>query len=70
MPEYIYNKNRWDGKFHEVHTKSCNYKPRLENQVDLGWHPNCKEAIKEAVRRTNEHDFDGCKYCCPDCHSG
>ncbi len=70
MPYYVFNDKRWDGKFHEVHETTCAHKPTLANQTDLGWHSNCKDAIKEAERRTGSRDFDGCYYCCKDCHKG
>ncbi len=70
MPYYIYNKNRWDGKYHEVHETTCSHLPTNENQEDLGWHLNCQAAIREAERRTGAKDFDGCHYCSDECHHG
>lgn len=70
MPYYVFNKNRWDGKYHEVHETSCSFKPTAANSVDLGWHSDCKSAIQEAKNRTGDYDFDGCKYCSPSCHKG
>ena len=70
MPNYVYNKNKWDGKYHEVHTTECGYRPKLENQVSLGWHATCKQAILNAQSLTGQFDFDGCKHCCKECHKG
>lgn len=70
MPYYVYNKNKWDGVYHEVHTTECDKKPLPSNQVDLGWHSNCSSAIQKAKEVTGDNDFDGCKWCCPNCHNG
>ena len=70
MQDYIYNKSKLDGKYHEVHATKCIHLPRIENQVSLGWHSDCKSAISEAERETGDHDFDGCAFCSLDCHKG
>lgn len=70
MPTYLYNDSKTDGTFHEVHTDTCQHLPYSWNRVNLGWHINCEEAIKEAQRRTGKYDFDGCYHCCRECHTG
>ena len=70
MPTYLYNESKTDGKYHEVHTDSCSHLPSSWNRKDLGWHANCREAIQTAQNRTGDYDFDGCAYCCNDCHNG
>lgn len=70
MPNYVFNKSKNDGKFHEVHTTDCKWIPALYNRYDLGWHSNCLSAIQRAKAVTGDNDFDGCKHCCPNCHTG
>lgn len=67
MPEYVMNKNPQSNGDHEVHETTCTHKPNPENQYPLGWHPNCKSAVAKA--KTINPLADGCKYCCPDCHT-
>lgn len=70
MPTYIYNSSQTDGKYHEIHLTTCNHLPKISNRVILGWHVDCKSAIREAERRTGCNDFDGCYYCSRNCHRG
>lgn len=74
MNPYIINKNQQDstnGKNFEVHNKNtCKKLPLISNQIDLGYHQNCQDAIREAKRRfPNEAEFiDGCYFCSNPCH--
>ncbi|MDB1690567.1 hypothetical protein PMV44_01735 [Enterococcus casseliflavus] len=69
MQEYILNKNLDNHRLHEIHTITCNEKPLPENRENLGAHENCASAISAARRNHPEWIIDGCKYCCPDCHT-
>lgn len=70
MYKYILNKNAQANGDHEVHnaTNGCSYMPNPENQLDLGYHPSCHEAVKEAKRRWPHYKVNGCYYCCNPCH--
>lgn len=70
MGFYLYNKNKTDGVYHEVHVITCNHLPDKINQVSLGVFSNCHDAIRKAQSMTDNRDFDGCKYCCGNCHNG
>lgn len=70
MPTYVLNKNSYDG-LNEVHdlsscTAPAHRRPNPENQVPLGWHPDCQSAIKYAM--SLGYDPDGCFYCAHPCH--
>ncbi|MYD45820.1 MAG: hypothetical protein F4W92_05655 [Gammaproteobacteria bacterium] len=81
MPEYCVNKNLdSQGKNHEVHRLDqhrrkdgtfgyCRWLPKKENQVELGWHLGCAQAVQKSKR---EHfaNSDGCFHCSEECHEG
>ncbi len=70
MPNYCVNTNAQSGSNdHEVHDLgTCNRLPNLENRKALGWHADCKAAVREAKKSYS--DVNGCYYCCPDCNTG
>lgn len=71
MPRFIINNNEQDNGDHEVHnvTKGCDYMPDTKNQIDLGTHQSCHEAVAEAKRRWPRTRINGCFYCCRACHT-
>lgn len=61
MPSFCVNKNAQPNTGdHEVHDlasqKGC--LPDLENRLDLGWHPSCREAVTAAKQHYS--DSNGC----------
>jgi hypothetical protein len=70
MPYYIVNKREQPNGDHEVHdtTKGCNRMPETQNQLDLGYHSNCRNAVSKA--KETYHQVNGCYYCCEECHTG
>lgn len=68
MPQYCVNTNADNRGDHEVHRLDvCNRLPDLRNRKELGWHPDCKSAVKEAKKTYST--ANGCYYCSPDCHT-
>lgn len=68
MDQYYVN-NRTETnphKDHEVHKAGCRYMP-IYDRTALGLHRNCKSAVLEAKKKYS--NSDGCKTCCPECHS-
>lgn len=70
MPTYIYNKRVDEHGNHEVHSDLCTHKPDLANRENIGWFSNCADAISAIKLRTGKFNFDGCRYCCEECHKG
>jgi len=74
MPNFIVNENAQSNGDHEVHntTDGCSYMPKLENQIALGYHSSCHEAVSEAKRTQVWPDstINGCYYCCTECNTG
>ncbi|WP_256968969.1 hypothetical protein [Enterococcus faecalis] len=70
MPYYIVNKNIDDNGRHEVHQDTCTRLPNKENQLDIGYHSDCTEAIQYIQNQNPAHLFDGCWYCSPACNKG
>ena len=70
MQSFIINKNQQANGDHEVHnaTTGCIHMPNVENQVNLGYHASCKEAVAKAKQQWPNNRIDGCFYCCPACH--
>lgn len=70
MDRFIVGRNVKPNGDHEVHntTEGCVYLPDPINQVELGHHPSCHEAVAEAKHRWPAKKINGCYYCCPHCH--
>ena len=66
MSKYFVNRNAQSNGDHEVHKAGCNYMPLPGNYIDLGYHSNCKDAVREARKYFTQ--VDGCYYCCNECH--
>lgn len=71
MQKFILNMNEQPNGDYEVHNKStgCAWMPLPENQIDLGYHFNCHDAVAEAKRRYQYVRINGCRYCCWECHT-
>ncbi|WP_027848784.1 hypothetical protein [Marinospirillum minutulum] len=71
MDRFIINKNQQTNGDHEVHnaTTGCSHMPSLENQIDLGLHNTCQQAVAEAKLRWPNNRIDGCYYCANACHT-
>lgn len=74
MPNFIINKNAQSNGDHEVHnlTNGCDYMPESNNQIMLGFHLSCHEAVSEAKKMWPtdiNNKINGCYYCCNDCHT-
>jgi hypothetical protein len=71
MAKFVINQNRQANGDHEVHNEStgCLYMPNPGNQVDLGYHNSCQDAVSYAKRENPNHRINGCFYCCKPCHT-
>lgn len=73
MPQFIVNNNPDSNGLHEVHNISSGIThclPNPENRIELGFHPDCYQAIIHAKIKFPSHKFDGCFYCAKTCHTG
>ena len=55
---------------HEVHTGDCKYLPSSSNRTLIGYYSSCADAIAVALVEHPNYSFDGCFYCCRECHTG
>lgn len=71
MKNFILNKNQQSNGDHEVHNKTdgCHYMPLSQNQIDLGYHASCKEAVAHAKNMYPSARINGCYHCCRECHT-
>lgn len=71
MSFFIVNKNTQANGDHEVHNTSagCSYMPNSENQIDLGSHSSCFEAVSQAKINWPNNRINGCFFCCKACHT-
>ena len=71
MQKFIINQNQQSNGDHEVHNAStgCSHMPNVENQIDLGYHESCKEAVSGAKQKWSDNRINGCYYCCRVCHT-
>ncbi len=67
---YYYNSNVDNKGNHEVHANGCNHMPSDYNKNLIGYESDCKAAIQRAKQKTGKSNFDGCYYCCNECHKG
>ena len=71
MARFIINRQEYDGH-HEVHdtSKHCESStyPEPQNQIDLGYHNSCREAINWAESQLPNWAVDGCAFCTA-CHT-
>ena len=71
MPTYCVNRNAQPNGDHEVHdiasTKGC--LPEPVHRINLGWHPSCREAVREA-KNSYFRQSNGCYYCARECNTG
>jgi hypothetical protein len=65
MKKFYVNRKAQSNGDHEVHVKNCDYFP--SDAKDLGEFTSCEGAVKEAKKTYST--ADGCKICCPDCHT-
>lgn len=72
MPNFIINKNTQpvsgDNEVHNT-TNPCNHMPDAANQIPLGSHPTCHEAVAQAKNKWPNNRINGCAYCCNACHT-
>ena len=68
--KYIVNKDQTHnpGLHHEVHTKECAAKLKIQRFHDLSFCVDCHEALRRA--KDIYTDADGCVLCCPECPKG
>ena len=67
MANYYVNINAQLNGDHEVHTTGCTHPPELGSRKQLGDHPNCQSAVKDAKQFYNQ--VNGCFYCSLACHT-
>lgn len=65
--KYYVNANAQSNGDHEVHREGCSWITLLSNMKYLGDYPSCQPAVKRAKEIYSK--ADGCKYCCPQCHT-
>ena len=65
---YFFNIHEDDKGNHEVHVESCAYLPELKNRKLIGFRQDCKSAIADAQKEYPDFKFDGCYFCCRECH--
>lgn len=70
MPFYYFNNDVDDHYRHEVHEENCSYIPNILNRTLIGLEPSCSAAIKRANNAYPTKEFDGCYWCCRECHKG
>nr|DAI47570.1 MAG TPA: hypothetical protein [Caudoviricetes sp.] len=70
MKFYYFNDSIDVNGFHEVHAEDCKYVPTPSHRTLIGYCSSCTEAISEAKSRYSGFSFDGCFWCCRECHHG
>ncbi len=70
MKFYYFNNTVDVNGRHEIHTADCSYLPSPSNRTYLGYFSNCNEARQKAKALYPLKSFDGCYWCCRNCHKG
>lgn len=68
MNFYYFNSSPDEHGYHEVHSQTCSYLPNSSHMVDIGYCDSCHEALSLARYKYPSLKFDGCYWCCPECH--
>lgn len=66
---YFYNYEDEHG-YHEIHSEDCKFLPLPENRTLIGSSSSCSSALMNAQIKYPDKKFDGCFYCCRECHRG
>lgn len=66
---YYFNDISDEHGYHEVHTEDCVFLPSLSNGELIGYYEDCKAAIAAAHIDYPNKKFDGCFFCCRECHN-
>lgn len=70
MKNYYFNIYADINGNHEVHADDCSFLPSELNREYIGKFNSCKAAIAQAHILYPNKNFDGCYYCCRECHRG
>lgn len=70
MDWYYFNDNTDEHGNHEVHKDTCSYLPSSLNRTLIGYYSDCASAINAAKMKYPYKSFDGCYFCCRECHKG
>lgn len=70
MAHYYFNIYTDANGYHEVHTGNCAYLPSELNREYIGYYQDCQSAILAAHTAHPSKKFDGCYFCCRECHKG
>jgi hypothetical protein len=69
MPKYYLNLTPQSTGEHEVHAEGCKWLKLVSRPEYLGFFSNCHEAVENAKFKHASYIIDGCKHCCPGCHT-
>lgn len=67
MDYYYVNRQAQVNGDHEVHKQTCAFLPIPSNQLALGFHSNCREAVRAA--KVHYYQSNGCYWCSRECHT-
>ena len=69
MSNYYFNIYADINGYYEVHSEDCSFLPSELNRQYLGIYSSCEDAISYARTNYPDKKFDGCYYCCRECHT-
>jgi predicted ATPase len=71
MPRFILNRNTQLNGDNEVHNidAAIHCLPLYLNQIDLGYHSSCYDAVRYAKSIHGNMRINGCAYCANSCHT-
>jgi len=67
MAKYYLNNTAQANGDHEVHKDGCYWLTLVTSKKDLGYHTNCKAAVREAKKTYSQSN--GCVHCSKECHT-
>lgn len=54
---------------HTIHSESCSFQTEHTRKIFIGYFTNGKEALAKAQGAHPNMIFEGCFWCCPECHT-
>lgn len=66
---YFFTKDTDAKGRHIVHMESCGFQSGQTEKIFIGYFNNGKEAVAKAQKAHPRMVFEGCFWCCPECHT-
>lgn len=64
MMTYYFSDPIDNNNIHEIHSRNCNYLPKLQYRALIGIYPTVELALEDIKKRFPHKQFRECTWCC------